>query len=62
MEDEHDAHRTIRGGSWILLRSSARVSNRHAHRSAPVARYNDLGVRLIRLLNPIEQLAEVNGG
>ncbi len=50
-----------RGGSWFSPPSLARVARRSL--LAPGLRnVNLLGVRLVRVVNPIQQIAEVNDG
>lgn len=56
MKDE--SSRVLRGGAWLNPPSSARVA--FCYWRAPGFRFNDLGVRLVRMVGPIQQLAEVN--
>lgn len=49
--------RVNRGGSWLDSAAGARVADRF--RDTPDPRYNFLGVRLVRLLTPMQQIAEV---
>lgn len=58
MDDECD--RVLRGGSWFRQPSGARVANRN--QDAPVYRSYILGVRLIRVVDSLQQLAEVTIG
>ena len=58
MNDECD--RVDRGGCWSYRPSSARVARRG--QGAPGNRGNGLGVRLIRVVDSLQQLAEVTIG
>ncbi len=57
---ENELNRVVRGGGWYGLPSVARVASRV--RLAPGNRDDDLGVRLIRIINPLQQLGEVKNG
>lgn len=52
----NEPYRVVFGGSWDIRPPDARVAIRF--RLAPGDRYDDLGVRLIRVVNPLQQLAE----
>lgn len=58
MEDE--SSRVFRGGSWGDLATTARV----AIQSASACGYHNalVGVRLVLVINPFQQIAEVSNG
>lgn len=53
-------HRVFRGGGWLFQPSFARMAV--CLQNAPVSRGDNLGVRLVRLVNSLQQLAEVKDG
>lgn len=58
MGSEHDC--VSRGGGWSNRTFNVRVTFRSW--LAPGNRYSSLGVRLFRMVSPVQQLAEVNNG
>ncbi len=56
----NDLYHFDRGGSWLNLPSDAQVARRLKFASGDT--YFNLGVRLIRLINPLQQIAEVKNG
>lgn len=55
---DNDPYRVLRGGSWTAPPSFARVAHRYGF--APGDRDDSLGVRLYRMISPVQQIAEVN--
>jgi formylglycine-generating enzyme required for sulfatase activity len=57
MNNDDYSSRVLRGGSWYDDPRLARVANRSG--DDPSLRYDDLGFRLSRLVNNLEQLSKV---
>lgn len=57
MNEDKSPPRVFRGGSWYNSPAYARVADRL--RSTPGYRYYILGVRLSRIITPMQQVAEV---
>ena len=58
MSEDDKADRVYRGGGWDYGPAFARVA--FGIRVGPGYRGDFLGVRLVRIVNPLQQLAEVN--